>query len=181
MGLDMYLEKAKKQENKTFKEVTKRIENLSYEMWKSSREEVMYWRKANQIHNWFVLNIQNGIDDCGNYEITKEALETLLQQCKLVDEEFKKAIKVEGMVKNGATYSREKGKWEDIMEKGIVFENLDTEKILELLPPTSGFFFGNTDINQWYYAQIIETIKSLEKALKETDFENYHVWYNSSW
>ena len=24
-----------------------------------------YWRKANQIHNWFVTNIQGGNDNCG--------------------------------------------------------------------------------------------------------------------
>ena len=28
-----------------------------------------YWRKANQIHNWMVNNVQNGIDDCGLYEV----------------------------------------------------------------------------------------------------------------
>jgi len=140
MGLDMYLEKAKKQEGKTFEEITKRLNDLSYEEWGKSRSEIMYWRKANQIHNWFVINIQNEVDDCGNYEVTKEALETLLEQCKLVKEEFTKAKKVEGMVKNGSTWKRETGHWE-----------------------------------------IVETIEGLEKVLEETDFENYHVWYNSSW
>lgn len=181
MGLDMYLEKAKKQEGKTFEEVTKALEGLSYEEWLALRSEIMYWRKANQIHNWFVINIQNEVDDCGNYEVTKEALETLLEQCKLVKEEFEKAKEVEGMVKNGSIWKRETGNWEDIMEKGTVFENINTEKILELLPPTPGFFFGNTDINYWYLLQIVETIEGLERVLKETDFEKYHVWYNSSW
>ena len=128
MGLDMYLEKTKKQESKKFEEVEKALESLHYEEWKNARSEIMYWRKANQIHNWFVINVQNKLDDCGNYEVTKEALETLLEQCKLVEEEFKKAKEVEGMVKNGSTWKRETGRWEDIMEKGIVFENLNTEK-----------------------------------------------------
>jgi len=26
-----------------------------------------YWRKANQIHNWFVENVKDGVDNCGNY------------------------------------------------------------------------------------------------------------------
>lgn len=181
MGLDMYLEKAKKQEGKTFEKVVKEFYRLPYKEWKKLKSEIMYWRKANQIHNWFVTNIQNEVDDCGNYEVTKEALETLLEQCKLVREEFEKAVKVEGMVKNGRTWKRETGEWEDIMEEGTVFENLNTEKILELLPPSSGFFFGNTDIDQWYLLKIEETIEGLEKVLQETDFENYHVWYNSSW
>jgi len=181
MGLDMYLEKAKKQKGKTFEEITTALYNLPYEEWEKSRSEIMYWRKANQIHNWFVTNIQNEVDDCGNYEVTKEALETLLEQCKLVEEEFRKATEVKGMVKNGSIWKRETGRWEDNMEEGIVFVNLNTEKILELLPPTSGFFFGNTDIDQRYLLKIVETIEGLEKVLQETDFENYHVWYNSSW
>ena len=181
MGLDMHLEKTKKQEGKSFSLVVEELGKLPYREWKEKRIEIMYWRKANQIHAWFVSNVQDGNDDCDNYEITKDTIEVLLKQCKLVQEEFKKAKEVEGMVKNGSIWKKETGCWEDNMQKGIVFENLNTEKILELLPPTSGFFFGNTDINQWYFYDIEETIKGLEKVLKETDFENYHVWYNSSW
>jgi len=32
------------------------------------------WRKANQIHRWFVENIQDGEDDCGEYMVTQEEL-----------------------------------------------------------------------------------------------------------
>jgi len=42
---------------------------------------VGYWRKANQIHNWFVQNIQNGNDNCGNYYVSRENLETLKGLC----------------------------------------------------------------------------------------------------
>ena len=39
-------------------------------------EQVGYWRKANQIHNWFVENVQDGEDDCCYHnEVTKEYLE----------------------------------------------------------------------------------------------------------
>ena len=31
------------------------------------RYEVLMWRKANAIHNWFVQNVQKGVDDCGVY------------------------------------------------------------------------------------------------------------------
>lgn len=47
-------------------------------------QEVAYWRKANHIHNWFVENVQDGEDDCGIYEVSKEQLEDLLNVCKLV-------------------------------------------------------------------------------------------------
>lgn len=44
-------------------------------------EEVGYWRKANQIHYWFVQNIQNGEDDCRSYLVTKENLQCLYDLC----------------------------------------------------------------------------------------------------
>lgn len=50
--------------------------------WTRVMEQVGYWRKANQIHRWFVENIQNEIDDCEYHrEVTKEDLEQLLDAC----------------------------------------------------------------------------------------------------
>jgi hypothetical protein len=40
-----------------------------------------YWRKANQIHNWFVENVQDGEDNCGSYYVTREQLEELKELC----------------------------------------------------------------------------------------------------
>jgi len=45
---------------------------------------VAYWRKSNQIHNWFVENVQDGEDDCGEYYVARESLETLLSICREV-------------------------------------------------------------------------------------------------
>ncbi len=59
MGLDMYLMNVRNEEKI-------KAENFI---------EVGYWRKANQIHNWFVKNVQGGVDDCGYYGVTKEKLE----------------------------------------------------------------------------------------------------------
>lgn len=42
------------------------------------KSEVMYWRKANAIHNWFVQNCQDGVDDCSNYHVSIDHLEQLL-------------------------------------------------------------------------------------------------------
>lgn len=47
-------------------------------------EEVGYWRKANQIHKWFVDNIQDGNDDCGRYEVSRAELKTLMDLCQQV-------------------------------------------------------------------------------------------------
>jgi hypothetical protein len=47
-------------------------------------EEVAYWRKANQIHRWFVENVQDNVDDCREYYVSFEQLEKLLSICETV-------------------------------------------------------------------------------------------------
>ena len=47
-----------------------------------------------------------------------------------------------------------------------------------LLPSTSGFFFGNTEYDEWYYTDIDNTIAILEEAIMENGVEFY---YSSSW
>jgi hypothetical protein len=45
---------------------------------------VGYWRKANQVHQWFVDNVQGGEDNCGRYHVSREQLRELLETCKQV-------------------------------------------------------------------------------------------------
>lgn len=46
--------------------------------------EVGYWRKANAIHNWFVKNVQEGVDDCKDYYVDRTQLTDLIVLCKIV-------------------------------------------------------------------------------------------------
>lgn len=81
MGLDMYLN-AKRfiwhNEEKLVEEIGKQFPELGDKRIKEVTAEAGYWRKSNQIHKWFVENIQDNVDDCGNYEVTKEDLKKLL-------------------------------------------------------------------------------------------------------
>jgi len=43
-----------------------------------------YWRKANAIHDWFVQNVQEGVDNCGEYDVSREQLRSLLEACQSV-------------------------------------------------------------------------------------------------
>ena len=47
-------------------------------------EQVGYWRKANAIHSWFVAEVQNDVDDCGTYIVSREQLEDLKWACEVV-------------------------------------------------------------------------------------------------
>lgn len=52
---------------------------------------VLYWRKSNAIHKWFVDNVQGGEDDCGEYSVDVTKLEELLKLCKKVKDNPKDA------------------------------------------------------------------------------------------
>ncbi len=47
-------------------------------------EEIAYWRKANQIHAWFVDNVQNGNDDCERSYVEGSQVKELLGLCRQV-------------------------------------------------------------------------------------------------
>lgn len=54
--------------------------------------KVGYWRKANQIHDWFVRNVQDGEDNCAEYFVSRDQLQELLQTCKDVQASKDKAV-----------------------------------------------------------------------------------------
>lgn len=98
MGLDMYLHKKTYVGNKYRKpeekiqvivpnkqeEAVFPIDSINNNRISNIEEEVACWRKSNQIHNWFVQNIQDGNDDCGDYYVSKESLKKLIDLCKEV-------------------------------------------------------------------------------------------------
>lgn len=93
MGLDMYLNKktyigANYEFNNITGTLALKRENVPIPIQlKKVRfilEEQAYWRKANQIHKWFVDNVQKGVDDCGIYLVSGEQLLKLVELCKRV-------------------------------------------------------------------------------------------------
>lgn len=138
-------------------------------------EDVGYWRKANEIHAWFVDHIQDGEDDCDyHHEVTKEILEELRDTCIKV---LTGSVMMLGQVKNGATLVN--GEWIDNLEPGKVIINPEIAE--ELLPTQSGFFFGGTDYDEWYIEDLKYTIKMINEVLATTDFDKQMLFYVSSW
>lgn len=135
-------------------------------------EEISYWRKANQIHGWFVNNTEQ-LDDNRLYSVSREHLEELLTDCKKVLEILNSSTKsikqVEGGWKDGKPY----------MVDVEVYDNVD--EVMDILPPTEGFFFGSDTIDKWYKGDIEETIEVLTKELSDeiVVYSNYE--YYASW
>ena len=85
-------------------------------------------------------------------------------------------------IQNGSRY--ENGKWEPILEDGYIIENY--EEIEELLPTQDGFFFGQTNYDQFYMQDIEHTIEILKNVIEDyekmTDEGNIcYFTYSSSW
>lgn len=86
MGLDMYLTRKKYVKNWSHQSADKRFQGVAFkgnqaiDLTKLSylEFEAMYWRKMNAIHNWFVENVQDGVDNCTTHVVTRDQLEKLL-------------------------------------------------------------------------------------------------------
>lgn len=130
MGLDMYLYGKKDNYNLT-----------DYNIGKISIQvEVGYWRKANAIHQWFIDNVQQGVDNCATYAVGKEELEELKSLC------------------------------EEVINKPEIAN--------EKLPTQSGFFFGSTEYDEFYFNDLQDTIEIIDKCLA-LDYDYFE--YCSSW
>lgn len=98
----------------------------------------LYWRKANQIHGWFVRNVQDGEDDCNPYEVARSDLVALLDACRQVMLDEKLAPKLlppaEGFF--FGTYKYDESYFGDVQETAIALY-----KLLEAIPENSGWVF----------------------------------------
>lgn len=181
MGLDMYLSKktyvriwdweGTKQKNviQCPERPLVRADRVNYVI-----EEIMYWRKANAIHHWFVENVQHGVDDCGEYPVSWEQLKMLCAQCASV---LAVAHTTPGKLHEATIYSG--GTVTENWVDGDVITN--PAAVAAILPTQEGFFFGGTDYNEWYLDSIRETYDVLSKELTEETNEFAQYYYSSSW
>ena len=121
MGLDMYL--FKKEEG--------------------DRQEVMYWRKANQIREWFDKHLEGGCQNCTEKPVSKEMLENLVKDCEAV-----------------------------LNNKSLAEE---------ALPTASGFFFGSTEYDVFYFNKLKDTVEGLKTVINNTDWDTEEIVYDEWW
>ena len=124
---------------------------------RSSYEQVAYWRKANEIHKWFVDRVQGGTDDCEFHrEVTKGDLKELAAACR------------------------------DVLLHGVCADGdavmaVDYEYCRKVLPTQSGFFFGGAEYDKWYVRDLRKTAEVCEELADSTDFDSQMIYYVSSW
>lgn len=118
---------------------------------------VAYWRKANQIHAWFVENIQGGVDECQRAYVERDKLIELKALCQEALDRF---------------------------HAGQVIRPDDADQAgtaAELLPTRAGFFFGGTDYDEWYAADLKGTVEQLTSVLENPRLDGCDLYYQSSW
>ena len=103
--------------------------------------ELVYWRKANAIHSFFVG--EKDYESCDVIEVSKEMLVELLNKC-------------EEVIKN-------------------------KDKAENILPSCSGFFFGSTLYEDYYFQDLQETIDKITPIISDEDIKDgelyYYGWY----
>ena len=139
MGLDMYIQNAQ-------------------------GDEYVYWRKANAINGWFDA-VLDGVENVTPYEVNKEILQALVDDCKYVLSLLEKGDKI---------YTQEG------TQDFYIYDHLPSE-VYETLPPMIGFFFGNYEIDELYEYKLKSTIEQIEPLIEFHDFEAeplyYYIWF----
>ena len=94
---------------------------------------------------------------------------------------------VQGGVDNCGRYLVDDEKLVEL--KGLcekLLANKNKEEAVKLLPPQDGFFFGATNTNddnfwKWYWADLEETVRQLDKALEFGKKYCATLYYHASW
>lgn len=119
------------------------------------REEIGFWEEANQIHAWFVDNVQKGEDDRQEHYVNRTQLANLHATIQEVLDGSELVLKSESVGRS----------WYDQVMHGINDRYVikDASLAKKLLPTREGFFFGSTEYDQQY----LETLRHTRDILRE--------------
>jgi len=174
MGLDQYLSKkhyigAHYEHRKITGEINIKEDgeplDINFNQVSEITERVGYWRKANQIHQWFVQNVQDGVDECQESWVPNDDIKELLALCEIV---------VSALDDNNMITIEKKDTWSDKPYTVEVYANQD--EVIDLLPTSQGFFFGDDNIDKYYKQDLQDTIEILT-PLVDCD----QIYYQASW
>lgn len=151
----------------------------------------MYFSKQTYVKNWdhlpkeekFEITVLRGGEPCPNMDTSK---------ISYITEEFGYWRKFNALhkfiVKNFANNNddcRPIALYEDDLKLIVeTLENVhnDHTKAEELLPTESGFFFGGTEYDEWYFKDVENALEVFKKALKQsTEKPHPQFEYRASW
>lgn len=203
MGLDMYIHRRIRGYRKDDGTLSHSFSDYKEDEYGCSNSETVetqaaYWRKSNQIHKWFVDHAQDGNDDCGEYDIGIDTIKELRDEC------MKVLKKMKGMVlrvpkkdvEEFEKYFGDKGiKQRITIDPDNLSELLtatgyhvvaDPSVCKDILPTQGGFFFGCTEYNGYYFYDIVNTIRMLDRIMEQDkEYRKNGIYpdytYHASW
>jgi hypothetical protein len=154
MGLDMYLTKKiyigaiydhRNVEASVEIKVNGNVIKINPKKISEISERAAYWRKANHIHRWFVENVQDGEDDCRDYEVTITQLKELVALCEEVLEKKDNAF-------SEANLPTEEGFFFGDTEYGTYYYECCEETIQMLNEALEGVFENDYEVSFEYHS-----------------------------
>ena len=159
MGLDMYLEKCSRK--------VWGYKNLEISVVKNEKPELYEELKPYIVQRGEYFHWESLFEEVGYW-----------RKANAIHQWF--VDKVQKGVDNCGQYEVEKEQIEELLN--VCQEVIaHPHKASFLLPTQSGFFFGSTEYDEWYFESIKNTIEILERVLEETDFDREMITYQSSW
>ena len=157
MGLDMYLYRRSYVQNWEHYKPEER-HSITVKRGNNVREDIKPERIAyitEQVAYWRKFNALHGwfIQNCADGEDN-------CQEIYVSEDDLKTLLETLKQVK-------------DAINKG------NESQAEKLLPPMPGFFFGSTEIDDYYKEEIEDTIQIIENLLNEDSTEDYY--YQASW
>ncbi len=126
-------------------------------------EELLYLRNAHHIHGWFVKNVQDGIDNCESWSVSKEHLLRLLHVCTEVNNLLSKSKLITSLQGPG---------------EPVTMYTVDNEiQIMEKWGSTYPFSFFNKEL----YSNYLDQLKVTIKCIRELKDKKGDYYYRATW
>lgn len=183
MGLDMFIFKIKRFENATLDDVNAVESYLSMKRYNAKHPEKKYRMKG-----WCgrtkpsdkLIRFYSKLEKADNYGFFHIAEEVAYwRKANAIHEWF--VDNVQGGEDNCDAH-RELTRSDLLTLRDLAHEVYTNPDLAEaLLPTQSGFFFGSTSYDEWYFDNLKNTIDQIDNILKTTDFNTEALYYVSSW
>ena len=159
LGLDIYFHKCKRHEWDTYQNELEAYDNLPEEEQDKTEhpgrnfvaDEIGYFRKVN-----FLMNELAYYGNCEYKEITRDQLEELQDKCTRL-----------------ATITPHESEEKEYDEEDVTLAQ-------KTLPTCSGFFFGSTDYDEWYFndvKEVLEWVNGVLDALDDDEVVLMYCWW----
>lgn len=154
MGLDQYLyakkyvsngEWNKPEEREKYASIIKVVEAEDFPIGGFASAfvslQVAYWRKQNGIHHWFVLNCQNGEDDCRDAYVSREQLTELRE---LVQEVLTDNSKADELLPTQGGFFFGSTDYDEWYFDGLRYTAEALDEILKKVPQDWDFYYHSS-------------------------------------